>query len=129
MNVTHLTFVPLNSALYFVGCFSQITPTYVSDQLSQIDWLHYLKLWEDLGENHKRVGQAVGVEERFLIRAMKGTVSLSTPRQSRQMAVHRRFYTALALNDLINEVPLSKVRNHSDIWLPIVSTTHLTVMF
>ena len=89
----------------------QITPTYVSDQLNQIDWLHYLTLWEDLTESHKRVGHAVGVEERFLIRAMKGTVSLSAPKQSRQMAIHRRFYTSLALNDLINEVSLSQVAN------------------
>ena len=51
----------------------------------------------------------MGVEERFLVRAMKGTVSMAAPRQSRQMAIHRRFYTALALHDLMNEVRLSDV--------------------
>lgn len=40
--------------------------------MSQIDWLHYLTIWEELNESQKRVGEAVGVEERFLIRAMKG---------------------------------------------------------
>ncbi len=64
------------------NCFSlmaraQITPTYVSDQMSQIDWLHYLTLWEELNPAHRRVGVAVGVEERFLVRAMK--VRLTTP--------------------------------------------------
>lgn len=87
----------------------QITPTYVSDQMNQIDWLHYLTLWEDLNESQKRVGEAVGVEERFLIRAMKGTITTAAPRQSRQMAIHRRFYTALALNELMNEVRLANV--------------------
>lgn len=87
----------------------QITPTYVSDQLSQIDWLHYLTLWEELKENEKCVGRAVGVEERFLIRAMKGTIGLSTARQIRQMAIHKRFYTALALHDLMREVSLANV--------------------
>ena len=77
--------------------------------MNQIDWLHYMTLWEDLTETQKRVGEAVGVEERFLIRAMKGTVSLAVPRQSRQMAIHRRFYTALALHDLMNEVRLAQV--------------------
>lgn len=92
-------------------CFPsiQITPTYVSDQMNQIDWLHYLTLWEDLNESQKRVGEAVGVEERFLIRAMKGTITTAAPRQSRQMAIHRRFYTALALNELMNEVRLANV--------------------
>lgn len=79
--------------------------------MTQIDWLHYLTLWEDLSESQKRVGEAVGVEERFLIRAMKGTISTSSaaPRQIRQLAIHRRFYTALALHDLMNEVRLSQV--------------------
>lgn len=49
------------------------------------------------------------MEERFLVRAMKGTVSTVAPRQSRQMAIHRRFYTALALHDLMSEVRLSDV--------------------
>lgn len=77
--------------------------------MNQIDWLHFLTLWEELNESQKRVGEAVGVEERFLIRAMKGTITTSAPKQSRQMAIHRRFYTALALNELMNEVRLADV--------------------
>ncbi|KZS21887.1 DNA polymerase theta [Daphnia magna] len=96
----------LDSDLHLVY---QITPTYVSDQMTQIDWLHYLTLWEELSESQKRVGEAVGVEERFLVRAMKGTVTTTAPRQSRQMAIHRRFYTALALHELMNEVRLAVV--------------------
>ena len=55
----------------------------------------------------KRVGELVGVEERFLVRAMRGTVNVQN--QARLLAIHQRFYTALALNDLVNEMPLSKV--------------------
>ena len=44
-----------------------------------------------------------------MVRAMKGTVSAAAPRQCRQMAIHRRFYTALALHDLMSEVRLSDV--------------------
>lgn len=35
---------------------------------------------------------------------MKGTITTTAPRQSRQMAIHRRFYTALALHELMNQV-------------------------
>ena len=59
----------------------------------------------------KRVGELVGVEERFLVRAMRGTLNkkAATGEGARQMAVHQRFYTALALHDLVNEVPLRRV--------------------
>lgn len=83
----------------------------MADQLNQIDWLHFLTLWEELSESQKRVGEAVGVEDRFLIRAMKGTITPTAPRQLRQLAIHRRFYTALALHELMNEVTLAEVAN------------------
>lgn len=100
---------PSNDSKLFTLSREQITPTYVANQMTQIDWLHFLTLWEELTESQKRVAEAVGVEERFLIRAMKGTVSTGAPRQMRQLAIHRRFYTALALHDLMNEVRLADV--------------------
>ena len=46
-----------------------------------LDWMHYLSLWESLSPDMKRVGELVGVEERFLVRAMRGTVSKQTEKQ------------------------------------------------
>lgn len=40
-----------------------------------MDWIEYLNIWERLSPDMKRVGEMVGVEERFLIRAMRGTVN------------------------------------------------------
>jgi DNA polymerase theta len=78
--------------------------------MTEIDWRHYLKLWDEkLNESQKRVGEAVGVEERFLIRARIGTVTTTDSEQSRLMAIHRRFYAALALHELMNEVRLANV--------------------
>ena len=59
----------------------------------------------------KRVGELVGVEERFLVRAMRGTLGKKAADSTvaRQMAIHQRFYTALALHDLVNEMSLAKV--------------------
>ena len=43
---------------------------------SLLDWMNYLTLWESLSPDMKRVGELVGVEERFLVRAMRGTVNV-----------------------------------------------------
>lgn len=69
----------------------------------------FLTMWEGLSEDMRRVGSIVGVEERWMVRAMRGTVRMTDPDQRRSLAVHQRFYTALALHDLVNEMPLSQV--------------------
>ncbi|KAE8745596.1 hypothetical protein FOCC_FOCC007707 [Frankliniella occidentalis] len=87
----------------------QVTPLNVADQWGNIDWMHVLALWEQLTPDLRRVGELVGVEDRFIVRAMRGTVNLKLEKQRQKLMVHRRFYTALALHDLVNEVPLNKV--------------------
>ena len=74
-----------------------------------IDWMSYLSIWESLSSDMKKVGELVGVEERFLVRLMRGTVNLKLASQSKLLTIHQRFYVALALNDLVSEDPLSKV--------------------
>ena len=54
----------------------------------------------------KRVAELVGVQERFLARAVRGRIPSKTAQQARTVAVHRRFYTALLLQDLICEMSL-----------------------
>jgi DNA polymerase theta len=46
-----------------------------------MDWIEYLNIWERLSPDMKRVGELVGVEERFLIRAMRGTINRQTEKQ------------------------------------------------
>ncbi|XP_069676367.1 DNA polymerase theta-like [Periplaneta americana] len=87
----------------------EVTPYSVCSQWGNLDWLHVLNLWEQLPAAMRRVGELVGVEERFMVRAMRGTLSLNTGKQIKKMSIHRRFYTALALHDLVNEVPLADV--------------------
>lgn len=53
----------------------QVTPYSVSDQWGELDWLRVLSTWEDLPISMKRVGELVGVEEGFLVRAVRGTVN------------------------------------------------------
>lgn len=48
---------------------------YVSSAWPNMDWLTFLSIWESLSEDMKRVAELVGVEESFIVRAMKGTVN------------------------------------------------------
>ena len=86
-----------------------IVPIYAAVSWPNMDWMSYLSLWEELSEDMKRVGTIVGVEERWMVRAMRGTVRTTDPEQRKCLAIHQRFYTALALHDLVNEMPLSRV--------------------
>ncbi|XP_066304418.1 DNA polymerase theta-like [Branchiostoma lanceolatum] len=85
----------------------QVTPIY--NDWSNLDWYHYLCLYEKLPTHMRRVAELVGVEEGYLARAVRGRVPVKTAKQLRQLAVHKRFYTALVLQDLTQEVPLPVV--------------------
>ncbi|XP_059056715.1 DNA polymerase theta-like [Achroia grisella] len=84
-----------------------VTPYSVSSQWGNIDWLHLLTLWESLTRSMKRVGELVGVQESFIIRCLRGNNKLNNIQN--KMNIHKRFYTALALQDLVSEIPLSEV--------------------
>ncbi|CAH0605555.1 unnamed protein product [Chrysodeixis includens] len=86
-----------------------VTPYSVSSQWGNIDWIHLLTLWESLTKAMKRVGELVGVQESFIIRCLRGANKASNVQN--KVNIHKRFYTALALQDLVNEVPLAEVAN------------------
>ncbi|KAI8130699.1 DNA polymerase theta [Lucilia cuprina] len=82
-----------------------VTPYSVCYQLLNLDWLLFLDLWEKLTPAMKKVGELVGVKESFLVRAMRGQTKLDY----KLMQIHKRFYTALALQELVNETPINVV--------------------
>ena len=86
-----------------------MTPIYIQDQWPSIDWYQYLRIWERLPANMRRVADLVGIEEAFLARAVRGRILTRTEEQRQSLAVHRRFFAALALQDLVHEVPLNVV--------------------
>lgn len=83
-----------------------VTPFSVCYQIQEIDWLLYLDLWEKLSVPMQRVGELVGVKESFLVKAMRGN---TTRLDERSLQIHKRFYTALALQELVNEKPMNEV--------------------
>jgi len=56
-------------------------PVSLSAHWPNMDWMNYLSIWESLSPDLKRVGELVGVEERFLVRAMRGTFNQNLPSQ------------------------------------------------
>ncbi|KAK7862252.1 hypothetical protein R5R35_008130 [Gryllus longicercus] len=86
-----------------------VTPFSVSAQWGNLDWLQIMSLWEKLPPSMRRVGSLVGVDDAFMVRALRGTINLQSYKQLHKLSVHRRFYTALALQELVNEVPLVEV--------------------
>ncbi|XP_030370750.1 DNA polymerase theta [Scaptodrosophila lebanonensis] len=82
-----------------------VTPYSVCYQLQDLDWLLYLDMWEKLSPAMKKVGELVGIKEQFLVRAMRNRANLDY----KLMQIHKRFYTALALQELVNETPINVV--------------------
>ncbi|XP_061535067.1 DNA polymerase theta isoform X1 [Phycodurus eques] len=84
-----------------------ITPLYA--EWTTVDWYQFFYLWGQLPSSMKRVAELVGVQEGFLARSVGGEPVAKTERQRRQMAIHKRFFATLVLQDLVKEVPLGAV--------------------
>lgn len=63
-----------------------VTPFSVCYQLQEIDWLFYLDMWEKLSTSMQKVGELVGVRERFLVKAMRPNSKL----ENRTLQIHKR---------------------------------------
>ena len=86
--------------------YCQVTPIY--DLIGSVDWYSYMCMWEHLSPSMRRVGDLVGVQDGFLTKAVQGRIRKNTFEHRRLLALHKRFYTALILHDLVNEMSLSK---------------------
>ena len=87
----------------------QVTPIYAVGIGDSIDWYQYFCLWETLSAGMKRVAELVGVKESFLAKAVRGRILTKTDAQLKLLGVHKRFYTALVLHDLVHEMPINEV--------------------
>lgn len=73
-----------------------------------LDWYRYLDLLEELGPAERRVAHLVGIEERFLVRCVRG-LAVRSDADRQRLRLHRRFFTAMALHDLVREKSLAEV--------------------
>lgn len=82
---------------------------YIQEQWPNIDWYKYLCLWERLPSDMKHVSDTLGVCESFLAQAIQGRIPQRTDSQREAHRLHRRFFTTLALHDLVHEAPIRHV--------------------
>lgn len=93
----------LNNDLHIIY---QITPYDIARAIDLNDWLHYSNVWNGLNVNYQIVGEKVGIEESTIIRKCQGYLRSMSDKDAR---VYKRFWVALAINDLISEVPLPTI--------------------
>ena len=86
-----------------------VTPLYCFEVSANMEWMNFMSLLEALPVSSKRIAKLVGVEESFITRAIRGNINMNSPADRSKVDVHKRFYSALVLSDLINEVPLNEV--------------------
>ena len=70
----------------------------------------------------RHVGDVLGVKESFLAKAVQGRVPERTTTQKESLRIHRRFFTALALHDLVREVPLIHVASRYGVTKGLLQT-------
>lgn len=51
-----------------------VTPLSPGCQIGTVDWMTFHELWNTMSESERRVGKLVGVEERFVMQAIRGVV-------------------------------------------------------
>ncbi|KAF7258152.1 hypothetical protein EG68_04138 [Paragonimus skrjabini miyazakii] len=102
--------IALDTDLHFVYL---LTPVYL-DVGAALDWYRYLEQYQALSAADRRVADLIGVEERFITRCVSGASASGTRYGTStcladRVALHRRFYMALALYRLVCEDGLSTV--------------------
>lgn len=70
-----------------------VTPLNIIHHVSNLDWYHYLQLWDRLPVHWKRVGNLVGVDDGILVSGVKGRLAGGLDADgSRRVTSLRRFY-------------------------------------
>ncbi|GMT19441.1 hypothetical protein PFISCL1PPCAC_10738 [Pristionchus fissidentatus] len=73
---------------------------------SGVDWNALHKVFTRLAPEEKNVARLVGVTERFILRSIQGI--MISEKEQRNMQIHLRFFSSLALFDVVNEMPLAE---------------------
>lgn len=86
-----------------------VTPFSICNQWGNLDWMLFLEIWEKLPTSMKRVGELVGVREFFIYSGTRNSIKTDNSKAYQMLQIHKRFFTALALQDLVNETPITQV--------------------
>ena len=94
-----------------------VTPICLQDLWSDGEpkWKEYMDMVGKLNADMKRVADRVGVSEGYITSCIKGGCKAENEGDRKLLAIHKRFRAALALNELVREVPLHKVARKFDL--------------
>ncbi|UMM22140.1 hypothetical protein L5515_003507 [Caenorhabditis briggsae] len=103
-------FEDLNSASRAIAVDTELHMLYLVTPINvtvwqECDWHHLFSLFSKLPSDHRRVAKMVGASEKFILEQLQGK------RNQKALQVHIRFFSALALFDLINEMSIYQVSN------------------
>eukprot|EP00116_Pleurobrachia_bachei_P000092 sb/3460354/ len=87
----------------------EVTPLSISRTWPQPDWYGLMRIWNSLSPAHLRAAENVGVSEAFLAKASAGIAPQRTDKQKMAYQTNLRFFAALALLDVIGEMPIDAV--------------------
>ena len=86
-----------------------LVPLHANELLPKLDWMALTVLWTELGEEGRRVGAALGVEDRWMALGVQAALRPANPQHRESVALHQRFFAALVLQDLVQERGLARV--------------------
>ena len=94
-----------------------VTPICLQDLWSDGEprWKEYMDMVGKLNADMKRVADRVGVSEGYITSCIKGNCKTDSEGDRKLLAIHKRFRAALALNELVREVPLHEVARKFDL--------------
>ena len=94
-----------------------VTPICLQDLWSDGEpkWKEYMDMIGKLNADMKRVADRVGVSEGYITSCINGSCKTYSEGDRKLLAIHKRFRAALALNELVREVPLHKVARKFDL--------------
>ena len=87
----------------------EVTPLSFYKTWAAPDWYNFYKIWCSLLPAYRRAGENVGVDEGYLACASSRTPQSRTDSQKLLLQVHLRFFAALALLEVIEEVPIDQI--------------------
>lgn len=101
-------FEDLNSASQAIALDTELHMLYLVTPINvtvwqECDWHHLFSLFSKLPADQRRIAKLVGASEKFILDQLQGK------RNDKVLQVHIRFFSALALYDLINELSIYEV--------------------
>ncbi|KRY60979.1 DNA polymerase theta, partial [Trichinella britovi] len=96
------------SALVLETDLHLVTPIFLIEQVKHgISWTQYYDIWRSLESGQRRVGEMIGIQERYLVnKAASATLGNVKHNDHEKLQIYLRYFVALALYELVEEKPI-----------------------